>query len=96
VPVEWERIPDGLPEDSRALDGDEIVGRVYRIPTGRERELWFWTMTAVQPGPRLPHPTDGRETRRGDARRRVVEADKRLLARRKPGRLRQKYLLTFY
>jgi hypothetical protein len=34
MPVEWERIPDGLPEDFRALDGDEIVGRVYEIPHG--------------------------------------------------------------
>ena len=35
--VEWERIPDGVPEDFQALDGDEIVGRVYQIPTGPER-----------------------------------------------------------
>jgi hypothetical protein len=27
----------GLPKDFRALDGDEIVGRVYQIPTGPER-----------------------------------------------------------
>jgi hypothetical protein len=37
MPVEWERIPDELPEDFQALDGDEIVGRVYQIPTGPER-----------------------------------------------------------
>ena len=37
MPVEWERIPDGLPEDFQALDGDEIVGRVYHIPTRPER-----------------------------------------------------------
>jgi hypothetical protein len=27
MPVEWERIPDGVADDFRALDGDEIVGR---------------------------------------------------------------------
>jgi hypothetical protein len=37
MPVEWERI--GLPEDFQALDGDEIVGRVYHIPTRPERRL---------------------------------------------------------
>ena len=46
MPVKWERIPDGVPEDFQALDGDEIVGRVYQIPTRPERGLWFWTMTA--------------------------------------------------
>jgi hypothetical protein len=80
VPVEWERIPDGLPEDFRALDGDEIVGRVYQIPPGPQAGLWFWTMTAVRPGPRLPPPTSGTEARRGEAGRRVVEAYERLLA----------------
>ena len=77
--VEWERIPDGVPEDFQALDGDEIVGRVYQIPLGPERGLWFWTMTALRPGPRLPPPTHGTEARRGDAGRRVVEAYERLL-----------------
>jgi hypothetical protein len=27
MPVEWERIPDGVPEDFQALNGNEIVGR---------------------------------------------------------------------
>jgi hypothetical protein len=79
VPVEWERIPEGVPEDLQALDGDEIVGRVYRIPLGPERGLWFWTMTVVRPGPRVTFPTNGTEARRGDAGRRVVEAYERLL-----------------
>jgi hypothetical protein len=35
--VEWERIPDGVPEDFQALDGDEIVRRVYQIPTEPEQ-----------------------------------------------------------
>jgi hypothetical protein len=33
MPVKWERIRGGLPEDFRALNGDEIVGRVYRAST---------------------------------------------------------------
>jgi hypothetical protein len=80
MPVEWERIPDGVAEDFQALDGDEVVGRVYQIPTGPERGLWFGTMTVVRSGPRLPPPTNGTEARRGDAGRRVVEAYERLLA----------------
>jgi hypothetical protein len=55
--VVWERIPHGLPEDFQALDGDEIVGRVYQIPTGPERGLWFWTMTTLRPGPRRSNKT---------------------------------------
>jgi hypothetical protein len=80
MPVEWERIRDGLPEDFRALDGEEIVGRVYQIPHGAGAGLWFWTMTAVRPGPRFPYPTNGREIHRGDAGRCVVEMYERLLA----------------
>jgi hypothetical protein len=49
MPVEWERIRGGLAEDLQALDGDAIVGRVYQIPHGPERGLWFWTMTALRP-----------------------------------------------
>ena len=44
MPVEWERIRGGLAEDFQALDGDEIVGRVYQIPHGPQAGLWFWTM----------------------------------------------------
>jgi hypothetical protein len=82
MPVEWERIPDGVPEDFQALDGDEIVGRVYQIPHGPERGLWFWTMTVVRPGPRITFPRSGTEARRGDAGRRVVEAYERLMRRK--------------
>jgi hypothetical protein len=80
MPVEWERIPDGIAEDFQALDGDAIVGRVYQIPTGPQAGLWFWTMTVVRPGPRVTFPTNGTEARRGDAGRRVVEAYERLIA----------------
>jgi hypothetical protein len=38
-------------------------------------------MTALRPGPRITFPTSGTETRRGDAGRRVVEADERPLSR---------------
>jgi hypothetical protein len=58
MPVERERIPDGLLEDFRALNGDEIVGRVYQIPHGPQSGLWFWTMTVVRPGPRVGFPTN--------------------------------------
>jgi hypothetical protein len=33
MPIEWERIQDGVEEDFQALDGDEFVGRVYRTST---------------------------------------------------------------
>ena len=68
IPVEWERIPDGLADGFWAVDGDEIVGRVYQIPNGPERELWLWTMlwtmVAVRPGPWLTFPTNGTEASR--------------------------------
>jgi hypothetical protein len=41
MPVEWERIPDGVPQDLQALESDEIVGRVSQLPTGPERRLSF-------------------------------------------------------
>jgi hypothetical protein len=79
--VEWERIPDGVPEDLQTLDGDEIVGRVHQIAIGPQAGLWFWTMTVVRPGPRVTFPTNGTEARCGDAGGRVVEAYERRLRR---------------
>jgi hypothetical protein len=65
MPVEWERIPDGVPEDFQALDGNEIVGRIYQIPTGPERGLWFWTMTAPsRPAHHVPDEWDRSPPRR--------------------------------
>jgi hypothetical protein len=58
--IEWERILDGVPKDLRALDGEEIVGRVYQLPHGPQGDLWFWTMTAFRPGPRPAHATNVR------------------------------------
>jgi hypothetical protein len=82
MPIERERLPDGVTQDFRALNGDEIVGRVYQIPIGPERGFWFWTMTALRPGPRITFPTSATEARRGDAGRRVVEAYEWLIHRR--------------
>ena len=79
MPVQWERIRNSLPEDFRASNGDEVVGRVYQIPHGPGQGLWFWTMTATRPGPRITFATNGRVAHRGDAGRRVVEAYEKLL-----------------
>jgi hypothetical protein len=81
--VEWERILGGLAEDFRALDSDEIVGRVSQYGQGLQSGFWFWTTTAVRRGPRVAFPTNGMEARRGDAGRRVVKAYEKLLARTK-------------
>jgi hypothetical protein len=40
MPVEWERIPDGVPEDFQALDGDEIVGQARKGTSFAEARLW--------------------------------------------------------
>jgi hypothetical protein len=51
--VEWERIPDGVPADFQALDGDEIVGWVYRQPLvcamiARDQEPPSWSIITSQ------------------------------------------------
>ena len=71
---------DFPPDDFVALDGDEIIGRVYRIRHGTQEGLWFWSMTISRPGPAFT-ARDGTEARRGDAGRRVVEAYEGLLRR---------------
>jgi hypothetical protein len=45
--------PDaGYPDtDFIAFDGEEIIGRVYRISHGKEEGLWFWARTVSRPGP---------------------------------------------
>jgi hypothetical protein len=47
--------PDaGYPDtDFTAFDGEEIIGRVYRISHGKEEGLWFGSMTVSRPGPAL-------------------------------------------
>ena len=67
-------------EAATTLSGFVMATEWERIPTGPERGLWFWTITALRPGPRITFPTSGTEARRGDAGRRVVEAYERLLA----------------
>jgi hypothetical protein len=59
------------PDDFIAFDGDEIIGRVYRIRHGTEEGLWCWSMNA----------RGGTEAHRGDASRRVVEAYEAMLRR---------------
>jgi hypothetical protein len=85
-PISWLRSADLYPDadfppdDFVAFDGDETIGRVYRIRHGTEEGLWFWTMTVSRPGPAFT-ARDGTEVRRGDAGRRVVEAYEAMLRR---------------
>jgi hypothetical protein len=74
--------PDGAfpPTDYVAYDGEEIIGRVYRIEHGKDEGLWFWSMTAERPGPTF-NARSGTEARRGDAGRRMVEAYEAMLRR---------------
>jgi hypothetical protein len=64
-------IPDALwlPQDLTALDGDRIIGRVYRIEHGAREGWWHWTLTDP-PG----SPASGVERERGKAGRRLLES----------------------
>jgi len=53
MPVEWERIPDRLPEDFRALDGDEIVGWARSRHTDSKEECVVKNGLKFRSGPRL-------------------------------------------
>ena len=69
--VEWERIPDGLPEDFQALDGDEIVGRVYQHPHGLQAGQVRCDRNATRTGRpfgRSPDGPDRSPRRRGGNR----------------------------
>jgi hypothetical protein len=57
---------------------EQDKGHVYHSPHGRERDKWFWTMTATHPGPRFPVPTNGTEEKRGDTGRHVIKCDQRM------------------
>ena len=84
--ISWMRSADMYPDagypdtDFVAFDGEEIIGRVYRIRDGTEEGLWFWSMTVSRPGPTF-NARGGTEARRGDAGRRVVEAYEAMLRR---------------
>jgi hypothetical protein len=82
--IVWMRTSDAFPDldrsdkDFTAFAGNKVIGRVYQFEAGPEQGIWFWSMTADRPGPRFAGRS-GREGRRGDAGRRVVEAYERLL-----------------
>jgi hypothetical protein len=86
MPIAWMRSADLYPDagypptDFVAFDGEEIIGRVYRIRHGTEQGLWFWSMTVSLPGPAF-NARSGTEAHRGEAGRRVIEAYQRMLAR---------------
>ena len=82
--ITWMRTSDAFPDldrsdkDFTAFAGDKVIGRVYQFEAGPEAGIWFWSMTADRLGPRFADRS-GREGRRGDAGRRVVDAYERLL-----------------
>jgi hypothetical protein len=77
--ITWMRTSDAFRDlnrsdkDFTAFDGKTIIGRVYELEQDREKGLWSWSMSADLPGPTFTNRS-GREARRGDAGRRVVEA----------------------
>jgi hypothetical protein len=86
VPVVWMLSSDAFPKhppgdaDFVALDGELLVGRVYRIGQGTDRGQWLWTMLVDLPSPRIT-PRNGTAPTRGEAGRKVIEAYERLLSR---------------
>jgi hypothetical protein len=64
MPVEWERIKDGLPEDFRALDGDEIVGRVYPARAAGRALVLDDDRRSAGAAPRVRDERDGGSPRR--------------------------------
>jgi hypothetical protein len=73
-------IPDALwlPQDLTALDGDRIIGRVYRIEHGPREGWWHWTLSTVSPAQPVTPPLSGEEQERGKAGRHLLEAYQRL------------------
>jgi hypothetical protein len=55
MPISWMRsadvdpAADFPPTDYVTFDGEELIGRVYRISHGPGEGRWFWTMTATRP-----------------------------------------------
>ena len=86
-----ETLPDAVEapaQDFSAFDGEDMIGRVYQIPDGPDRGLWFWTMIAVRSGPNSMAPTSGRVAQRGMAGRCVVDAYRLMVERSWKGRIR--------
>jgi hypothetical protein len=69
-------IPDALwqPQDLTALDGDQVIGRVYRIEHGPGEGLWHWTLMAASHNSCSTSLVSGHERERGRAGRRLLEA----------------------
>ncbi len=76
------KINPDLPMDADyvACDGDEPIGRVYRIGHGPNAKRWMWAVTAVAPDPHLPTPVWGIADKRSEAHQRVAEVYQHLIA----------------
>jgi len=70
----WDDEPKEL-EDYAAWDGDILVGRFYRIPSGPEKGRWFWTVTCFRGAPTADTgPHNGRLDGTARDAARMVEA----------------------
>jgi len=78
--VSWKLTRDAIPDalwqsqDLAALDGDQVIGRVYQIEHGPGEGLWHWTLMVLPHSACSSSPISGHERERGRAGRRLLEA----------------------
>ncbi len=74
--------PDARFPRFHMLTGDEPIGNVHRKTGGPEDGLWQWSMTVSLPGPRYASPTNGIETDKIEAGRKVIACYRHYLSTR--------------
>jgi hypothetical protein len=48
------RASAGTPDDYDVLDGERVIGRIFRSSTAPQDRPWMWTITGAVVAPRLP------------------------------------------
>jgi hypothetical protein len=77
--ISWKLTCDAIPDalwqsqDLTALDGDQVIGRVYRIEHGPGEGLWHWSLLALPHSACSSSSVSGYERERGRAGRRLLE-----------------------
>lgn len=78
--ISWKLTRDAIPDalwqaqDLTALDGDQVIGRVYQIEHGPGEGLWHWAVTGAPQSSCSTSDVSGHERERGRAGRRLLEA----------------------
>ena len=77
--TQWACFDDNMSGQGSDSLRDICIGSMHQIQGGPEGRLWWWTVTAIFPGPHFPFITTGTRVSRREAGRSLSECYKGML-----------------